>query len=634
MFNIRMEIAFDDDPLARPTNWTRIDTTCPVRSLRTVRGANLKTGDFEAGEASALVDNRTRDLDPSYASGTWYPDLTLRKRVRFSYDDGSNVTVLWTGYLDRLPNMWDLSASDGWVEVSAVDMLAILADRQLPPSVLHQTIVDLDPVAYWPLSETQGTFADDVVGTWDGTYRRPVTDSAAVMPYDSRPKSSFNQPYVDDTSGQAVTVRGLGGSGTQTVSLWWYRDEQIADGLTVWVQSSLSNPEPGGSNGYQLWIGIQGNTGELVVLANDGGGSTIAATVSGLQGVGLHQFVLVIDSTLGSDQVTAYVDGVVAPWFQSDPDNPVDPFAGVDFDTLAAGLADAFIGYGVTSDVSTATDTNYANLADVAYWDSALTAQQIADLYAAGTTAWDGDTTGARLERVLDALGVDDDDRDLATGQESCGPTRLGGNALDYLRRIVATEGGALFVSADGKITFVERPANNPTPLDVIGDSGCPYSAITLDYSLDRMVNTAEVTRENGITQTHSNSTAVTTFGPRTASVDTLHRSPSGAKGRAAELVVRNKDLRTQILDVTLLGRRSDVPTTVSLDTEIGDPYTVSYQPPAGSAGTALVRVERIEHDFAPGEWTVRLGVDQQVVLPDFQLDTAGRGTDQAVLSS
>lgn len=632
MFNIRMEIAFDDDPLARPTNWTRIDTTCPVRSLRTVRGANLKTGDFEAGEASAVVDNRTRDLDPTYTNGTWYGDLTLRKRVRFTYDDGG-TTVVWTGYLDRLPNAWDLSASDGWVNLSAVDMLAILADLQLPPSVLHQAIVDLSPKAYWPLSEMQGTFADDVVGTWDGTYRRPVTDSAAVMPYDSRPKSSFNQPYQDDPSGQAVTVRGFGGSGTQTVSFWFYREDPWR-GLTMWVQSSLANPEPGGANGYQFWIGTDSVDGELLVLINDGTGAETGQTVTGISPVGLHHFVVVIDSTLGSDQVTAYVDGVVAPWLQLDPDNPVDPFAGVDLDTMAAGLADLFLGYGVTSDAASATDTYVANVADVAYWDSALTAQQIADLYAAGTTAWDGDTTGARLERVLDALGVDDDDRDLATGQESCGPTRLGGNALDYLRRIVATEGGALFVSADGKITFTERPANNPTPLDVIGDSGCPYSAITLDYSLDRMVNTAGVTRENGITQTHSNSTAVTTFGPRSVEVDTLHRSPSGAKGRAAELVVRNKDLRTQILDVTLHGRRTDVPTAVSLDTEIGDPYTVSYQPPAGSAGTALVRVERIEHDFAPGEWTVRLGVDQQVVLPAFQLDTAGRGTDQAVLSS
>lgn len=32
---------------------------------------------------------------------------------------------------------------------------------------LPKTTMDLDPVAYWPLAETQGTFADDVAGVYD-----------------------------------------------------------------------------------------------------------------------------------------------------------------------------------------------------------------------------------------------------------------------------------------------------------------------------------------------------------------------------------------------------------------------------------------------------------------------------------
>lgn len=635
MFSIRMEVALDTDPLTRPGSgdWTRTDTTCPVRALSTSRGADIKTGDIEAGQAQATVGNQTRDLDPSYTGGAWYPDLTLRRRVRFLYDDGEgNTKVIWTGYLDRLPNSWDISATDGWVDVSAVDMLAILADRELPPSVLHQEIVDLGPVSYWPLSETQGTFADDVVGVHDGTYRRAVSNGSQILPFDERRKVEFNLPFKDDPTGQAMRVPGLGGSSTQTVSVWWYREpSEMNLAFTLWVQTSdATNPAPDGLVGYQMWFGV-GHTGHMVVLLRDGTTRTGWSTENTNQPFGLHNFTLVLDSSLSSNQVIPYIDGELASWFQVDPDNPVDPFAAIDLDALAAGLVNGFAGYGMTSTASSNDSTFRANVADVAYFDRALDADEVRAIYDAGTVAWGGDTTSERLERILDAIGVDPDDRDITTGQEVCGPTFLGGNTLSYLRRLVATEGGALFVSADGKLTFAPPLPNDPTPLDVIGDAGCPYSDVTLDFSLDRMVNTATVTRENGVGQVQTNTSAVSAFGPRSVEINTLHGSPSGARSRAASLVVRNKDLRTQIRDVLLIGRRSDVPTSVSLDAEIGDPYTVTYQPPAGSAGSALVRVERIDHRFAPGEWTVRLGVDQQVVLPEFTWDTSDQGWDQSV---
>lgn len=624
--DVHVEVAFDTDPLTRPgaLDWTRIDTTCELRGLSTRRGAGLRDGTIVTGSASATLDNRTGDLLPENTGGTWYPDLTLRKRIRFMKD---GTDPLFTGFIDRLPVQWDKSGSDGLVELEAVDLLALLAQIELPPSVLHQTIVDLDPVAYWPLAETQGITADDVVGTWDGQYRRPVSTTGSLLPFDARARGVFGTPTEEDPTGQAVSIPGFGASGTQTISAWC--STSIVSAQSVWIQNADTFPQSASGTGARLLFGMSSTA--LVVYLNDGTTGALAVLYENL--FGPTHIALTIDTGLSSYKVVPYINGQRRDWNQATPANPVDPFASVNVATAMAAATNAWIGYGISA--SSIGSARTATVGDVAYWDSVLTDEQIASIYEAGVLAWSGDTTGARLGRVLDAVGVDDDDRDIDTGIFTCGPTQLGGNALEYLRKIAATERGALFVSADGKVTFQQQYANDPTPLDVIGDAGCPYSDITLDYSLDRMVNQAEVTAENGISHTFKDSTAVTAFGPLGVNRETLHSSPSGAKSLAAELVVRNKDLRTQVVGVELESRRADVPSAVSVDTEIGDPYTISYEPPGvGSAQTVLVRVESISHRFTSGTWTTRFDVDQQVVLPDFQLDTAGAGADQGVLAS
>lgn len=623
---IRAEVAWEVDPLTRPgaLDWVRIDTTCGMRSLSTSRGVRLKTGDIETGSARAVFDNRTRDLDPSYASSTWAPDVTLRKRVRFRVDPGSGLVDIFTGFIEALPLTWDLSASDGEVSMEVIDLLGLLAEKELPPSVLHQTIVDLAPEAYWPLTESTGSNFQDVIGVQHGTTNRPIVATAEVVPFDPRPCIDFKRPDDNDQFGMRARVYPIAPPSTLTLSVWLRATGNYA-------KPTLLMFKPRHTLAAYLSVGTFATS--LFVNAYDGSTSAQCVTENGsvapLDGRPHHLAVTINGST---GELVFYWDGGSVPVYTTG--GGAGSLAALDLGDLVAAVDTLDMGWGTTT--SSSEVNNAGAVGHVAYWDSVLTAAQILSIYEAGVDAWGGDFTGARLERVLDVLGIDVDDRDIATGTVTCGPTLLGGNALDYIRRIAATEGGGIFVSGDGKITFTEEPANDPTPLDVIGDAGCPTSQITVGYSLDRMVNTATVTRENGAGQTYEDTTAVDGFGPRSVSLDTLHATPDAALSRAAEIVIRNKDLKVRVSDLTLESIRSDVPAAVSLDTEIGDPYTVSYDP-AGPGGveTALVRVERIEHQFdADRSWRTRFGVDEQTVLPDFQLDTAGAGVDQSVLAS
>lgn len=613
--NVHVEIALTTDPLTRPgdEDWTRIDTTCPLRTLSTRRGAGLRDGSITTGTASALLDNKTADLLPENTAGTWYPDLTLRRRIRFLIDGTDPV---FTGYIDSLPNQWDKSRSDGTVDLTAVDLFALLAEYELAPSVVHQTTADLAPLAYWPLADAQEITVDDVAGANDATFNFATTDSAQLLPYDSRSRPTYSSDVP------RVATVPIPPTSQMTVAFWArFTVPSAADTPKVWAQES-------DDASHNLYLLVE--QGEVSASFRDDSSShTGRVTVSNT--AALHHYAWVLDaSESGTDQVKCYVDGVKLS-FTSDTafsslvlSETITGLAGVN---ARFGLFDSFAELGL---VDPATGT----FGEFAVWDSALSAADLLSIYEAGATAWDRDRTGTRVGRILDAIGVDAGDRDIATGAEVCGPTTLGGNALEYLRKIAATEGGALFVSADGKVTFQEQYLNDPTPLDVIGDDGCPYSAISVDYSPDRMINAAEVTREIGPAQSYQDAAAAALYGPRSITLSTLHATPSGARSRAAVLVVRNKDLRTQVRDVTLESH-STAPTSVTVDTEIGDPYTIQYQPPGvGSPEQVLARVSSISQQFTPSSWRTTLELDQEVVLPDLTWDTPGAGFDQAVWAS
>lgn len=76
------------------------------------------------------------------------------------------------------------------------------------------------------------------------------------------------------------------------------------------------------------------------------------------------------------------------------------------------------------------------------------------------------ETVTARIHRLLDIVEVPDQDRDIGTSAVTLSSTTLAGNLLGAVKQAAASDGGHVWVTADGKVTFrskVEIWGNNAT---------------------------------------------------------------------------------------------------------------------------------------------------------------------------
>jgi hypothetical protein len=146
---------------------------------------------------------------------------------------------------------------------------------------------------------------------------------------------------------------------------------------------------------------------------------------------------------------------------------------------------------------------------------------------------------GARIAAILDRpeVGWPTATRDLATGSQQLQADAVdeGQEVLPYLQKVEETENGALFIAADGVLTFkaADTPSSQAsglvfTNIDAIvgydagsgydaalpyGAPGIPgtyvdYSGIAVEYGTETLYNRVTVTRENSVTVATADDTA------------------------------------------------------------------------------------------------------------------------------
>jgi len=116
--------------------------------------------------------------------------------------------TLWLSnvQLSLLNNMYSVLVSNPFTSASASPASLTVQTRQDPPVPLtgYGAIVAADnPVAYWRLDETNGTLAEDAVGSFDGTY----TPNAGSIVYGVAPGIPFStDPAVTLVGGATIQV--------------------------------------------------------------------------------------------------------------------------------------------------------------------------------------------------------------------------------------------------------------------------------------------------------------------------------------------------------------------------------------------------------------------------------------------
>jgi len=226
-----------------------------------------------------------------------------------------------------------------------------------------------------------------------------------------------------------------------------------------------------------------------------------------------------------------------------------------------------------------------------------------------------GETTGTRIDRILDSADWPDADRDIASGDSTVQSTTLEGAALAELQLVADTEMGEFYIDAGGRAVFRNRNAllqdtRSNTAQATFGDGGgseLPYVDLGIATDDATFYNDVRVTRAGGAEQQVQDATSQALFYRRTfkPASEPLLQTDADALAYAQALLYVAKDPELRFTDITI-NPRSDANAMYphALGREIGDRITVIRRPPGGGDPIEADQFIRgIEHTFEPATW-------------------------------
>lgn len=227
----------------------------------------------------------------------------------------------------------------------------------------------------------------------------------------------------------------------------------------------------------------------------------------------------------------------------------------------------------------------------------------------AQTSQGQGDSAGGRLTRILNATGSTAN-RSIATGTQTMQATTLAGDAMSLLDLTNDSEGGWLWVDADGTIVFEDRLS--PIELSRIntsqvtfGEQEIQYTDLSMAYDGDRLVNMASIARAGGTAQSAYDSTSRALYGDRQyARSDLICESDAQVQGIAQLLVAAKKDPKLRIVSAEFMPMGQPLVLWPQvLGRRVRDKVTIKRRP-TWQTITQLSTIEGVAHSIKPEQWT------------------------------
>ena len=222
----------------------------------------------------------------------------------------------------------------------------------------------------------------------------------------------------------------------------------------------------------------------------------------------------------------------------------------------------------------------------------------------------DGDSSGTRVGRILDAAGFSASFRSLETGDEMLQATTLDGNGLDLLHQVVDSEGGAVWyepqaVGLDGGVRFIGRSsrvtlAAHNTAQTTFSNAAVRFRDPLVSSARERIVRAAGFTAEGGVEQVAGSGV------PRVTRSGLLNATDTGVAAVAALTVAigspaDNYRVRGLSVDPEPAASWASV-----LDLRMVDRCAVTVAVPvSGVTITRQVFIDGIAHHIRPSQWSI-----------------------------
>lgn len=241
-----------------------------------------------------------------------------------------------------------------------------------------------------------------------------------------------------------------------------------------------------------------------------------------------------------------------------------------------------------------------------------------------GATA--GQLSGARINKILDAIGWPASMRDIDAGQTTMqadpGTPRT---ALEAMQTIETSEYGSLYVNASGSFVFQDRAFTtssvNGTPV-VFNDNGTGIPYFNALWLLNDVLiyNSAQITRSGGTTQSASNQASIDKYFIHSYNQQNLlMETDADALNYARAYVASRAETSTRCDAITLdlYTRNYDAGIIAALGLDYFDPVTITTTQPAAVGTSTLsktLQVFGVAHSITPNSWKTQFTTLEPII--------------------
>jgi hypothetical protein len=258
------------------------------------------------------------------------------------------------------------------------------------------------------------------------------------------------------------------------------------------------------------------------------------------------------------------------------------------------------------------------------------------------TGAVAGETTGARITKILDSISWPASMRDIDTGQTTVqADPATQRTALSALQTVANTEYGAVYVDGSGDLVFQDRAYTvssvGQTPV-VFKDDGTAIGYFDVKWVLDdtQVYNKATITRQGGTVQTVIDQPSIDKYFTHSYNLTGLLMETDAEALQYGQAFIASRaetNIRVDELTLDLFQDNYTAGTIAALGLDYFDPISVTTTQPNSTTLSKTVQVFNINHQIRPSSWKVRYGTAEPII-DGFILDSIISGIlDTSVLS-
>lgn len=258
------------------------------------------------------------------------------------------------------------------------------------------------------------------------------------------------------------------------------------------------------------------------------------------------------------------------------------------------------------------------------------------------TGAVAGETTGARVNKILDQISWPANMRSIDTGDSTvqADPAQLR-SSLNAIKNVEFSEQGAFYINGEGNAYFIgrhnlQKKAGVTPTVFANNGTGIPYWQLQLANDDKLVINSASITRIGGTAQVASDAASIATYFPHSFSVNNLVvETDAEALNIARAYVATRKDttIRIDAMILDLTTPNYDAGITAALSADNFSLFKIINESQGNVTLTKTLEVVSVAHDITPNTWKTTFTTSEPII-DAFILDSATFGVlDVSTLS-